>query len=73
MPTTAMPTTTSSNKSPHATAIAAKLQAAESLAYADLSNQDLYAIALNQANLEQTNFSGSILTGNYFYMMSQSK
>ena len=57
-----MPTTTSSSKSPLAGVIAEKLNAGESLANADYSNKDLYAIALNQANLEGVNFSRSLLT-----------
>ena len=57
-----MPTTDSSNKSPLAVNIVAKLKSGESFANADYSNLDLYAIALNDANLEQINFSQSILT-----------
>ena len=57
-----MPTTPSSNKSPLAADITAKLNSGESLAHADYSDRDLYAIALNQANLEQINLSGCILT-----------
>ena len=57
-----MPTTASSNKSPFAADLSAKLKSGESLTYADYSNLDLYAIALSGVNLKEINFSGSILT-----------
>ncbi|MEM8831595.1 MAG: pentapeptide repeat-containing protein [Cyanobacteria bacterium P01_G01_bin.19] len=57
-----MPTTASSSKSPLAAILIEKLNAGDSLTDADYSNQDLYAIALNQANLAGINFAYSVLT-----------
>ena len=53
---------TASNKSPRVLDILSKLQSGESLVGEDFSQQDLYGIALNQANLELVNFCQTILT-----------
>ena len=55
-----MPTTASSNKSPVSANLLAKIQTGESLENANYNDLDLYAIALNQANLAKINFSQSL-------------